>query len=358
MINLSTPSEQLLKELLSDTVKAEYWLKKQYHGEKGYQRMLDELELKCAKTRKNQKSDIVEYKSPTGNRWLVYAFCRCYAKAEVAKTTTVSFCYYETLGSIGAFFINYDKYDIDYLHPVVIIFTSHFFQRFCERLGIEYRSRAMVQRFCEVIPGYLIYTYKEKDKNGHIRVDVRLPGSIGRGIMRSEKGALVYEIRSYLTDKQLSKAQLRETEELRRLGDKYESEPLDVWWERIKPMKWEDKVDEIQKAFDQSIERGVDPRLYQVSLMLSVFMCMYVVDHKLMDTTDEEKMMSLSKRMNNAIHDPLCEYVFNGGEWRPIPEAFGIFMQQEFRGVDLVNLYKEMEEYFRKVEKEAETIDK
>jgi len=350
MVNLSTPSEQMVKELLTDTVKAEYWLRKQYHGEKGYQRMIDELEIKCAKTRKNQKSDIVEYKSPTGNRWLVYAFSTCYDKAGVVKTNIVSFCYYETLGSIGAFFISYDKYDVDRRLPVVVIFTSHFFQRFCERLGIEYRSRAMVQRFCEVIPGYLIYHYKEKDKDGHIRADVRLPGSLGRGIMRSEKGAIVYEIRSYLTDKQLSKSQLRETEEVRRLGDKYEYEPLDVWWERIKTLPWEEKVEEIQKQFDQSIERGVDPKLYQVSMVFTVFLSMYVVDHKLMDTSDEEKVMSLSKRMQNAIHDPLCEYVLNGGDGKAIPEAFGRFMQQEFKGIDLVELYKEMDEYFRKIE--------
>lgn len=353
MVNLSTPSEQMLKELLADAEKAEYWLRKHYHGDKGYDRMCQELAERCALTRENQKSDIIEYKSANGNRWLVYAFCRYYGDAGLVRTTVVSFCYYETLGSIGAFFIGYDKFDTEARFPTITIFTSHFFQRFCARLGIEYRSRAMVQRFCEVIPGYLIYPYKERNKEGHIRVDVRLPGSLGRGIMRSEKGAQVFEIRSYLTDKQLTKSQLRETEEVRRLGDKYKYEPLDVWAARLKSMSWDDQMTEIQSMFDQSIERGVDPRLYQVSMVFFVFMANYIYDHNLLDIKDTDKAVALSKRMQDAIAEPLHDYVKNGGDGRPIAAAFGEFMQKEFRNINIGELYQEMSDFFEELNEKS-----
>ena len=71
------------------------------------------------------------------------------------------------------------------------------------------RSRWMVQRFLEIIPGVMFQTTGERDPYGRLKVDCRFPGSIGRGIIRKD-GPLI-EVRTYLTDPELSKKQLRET---------------------------------------------------------------------------------------------------------------------------------------------------
>lgn len=75
MINLHTPSEQIMKELFEDEQKAFYWLRKSYHGDKSYERMRDTLIAKCRKERKTQISDVVEYISKNGNRWMVFECC-------------------------------------------------------------------------------------------------------------------------------------------------------------------------------------------------------------------------------------------------------------------------------------------
>lgn len=64
MINYSTPIEELKKELFGEESKAIFWLKKYYHGEKGYERMRDDLLMECNRTKKTQISEVVEYISP------------------------------------------------------------------------------------------------------------------------------------------------------------------------------------------------------------------------------------------------------------------------------------------------------
>ena len=81
MINLNTPSDVLMKELSEDREKAVFWLKKHYHGEKGYEKMRDNLLLKCKNTRQNQSSDTVEYISRNGNRWIAFEYAIYYPKA-------------------------------------------------------------------------------------------------------------------------------------------------------------------------------------------------------------------------------------------------------------------------------------
>ena len=67
MINLSTPSKELLDELLSDYKKADYWLTKQLGGLKKQKELGDNLCLKCLKECKELAvSEPVEYISPKG----------------------------------------------------------------------------------------------------------------------------------------------------------------------------------------------------------------------------------------------------------------------------------------------------
>ena len=61
MVNLSTPSEKLLKELSSDFDKALYWHKKHYGGEKKYAQFQDTMLEKCMRTKETQTGETIEY---------------------------------------------------------------------------------------------------------------------------------------------------------------------------------------------------------------------------------------------------------------------------------------------------------
>lgn len=228
MINYSTPIDELKKELFEEEGRAIYWLKKSYHGEKGYERMRDNLLMECNRTKKTQISEVVEYISQKGNRWMAFECCQYYKGAGHSNTAPMAFCYYETYGSVGAYMVGHGAYDMTNRKKTIIHFTNHFFLRFCQRLGVEMRSRWMVQRFVEVIPGFL-FGPNGFDEYGRQRVDVRLPGSIGRGILKDD----IIEIKSYLTDKELNGKQLRETEKLRKSYDMQTFEPVDVRMNRL-----------------------------------------------------------------------------------------------------------------------------
>lgn len=274
MVNYSTPPEQLMKELLEEDGKAVFWLKKHYHGEKGYERMRDRLIEESNMTGKDKISDIVEYISRNGNRWLVFECCRYYKGAGYAYAMPVAFCYYETYGSVGAYVVGYNAYVTVGTGKTIIHFTNHFFLRFCQRLGVEMRSRWMVQRFVEVIPGFL-FGYNGKDENGRDRFDVRLPGSIGRGIMRED--APIIEVRTYLTDKELSRKQLRETERLREAYDRQTFEPIDVRMVRL--WRSSDFVGDMQKELENEADMlGIDKGIIIFAFNIRYFIAQAISD--------------------------------------------------------------------------------
>jgi hypothetical protein len=68
----------------------------------------------------------------------------------------------------------------------------------------------MLQQFINALLHFTINLYK---KEGEIRVDIKLPGGIARGIRRKGKES-IFEIRTFLKDTQLSNGQKRHTENL------------------------------------------------------------------------------------------------------------------------------------------------
>lgn len=290
MINIKTPADQLMKELFEEEGKALFWLKKRYHGEKGYEKMRDMLLLKSNASMKNEVSDVVEYISPKGNRWMVFECCQFYKKAGHANTRPMAFCYYETYGSVGAYIIVRSPYggsDHGVLH-----FTNHFFLRFCQRLGVQMRSRWMVQRFVEVIPGFLL-GYNGKDDKGHDRFDVRLPGSIGRGI--AFKDAPVIEIRTYLTDPELNKKQLRETEKLREMYEQQTFEPLSVRMGRI--ARSEDFAEEMEKEIINVAKMtGIDSDLLGKEMSIRIMITRAIAELDYVDVKDISRWKDIGER--------------------------------------------------------------
>jgi hypothetical protein len=87
----------------------------------------------------------------------------------------------------------------------VMIFTSHFFQRMSERTGKAYRSKELIQEFISTKSTQASQT----DEDGE--VIVKFKGGYGFGVEKSLSPHVV-EIRTYLTDKQLTPKQRRKVE--------------------------------------------------------------------------------------------------------------------------------------------------
>lgn len=292
MITYKTPSDQLMKELFDEERKVFFWLKKHYHGEKGYEKMRDDLLVESNRTKKTKISDVVEYISPNGNRWMAFECCQYYKAAGHANTMPIAFCYYETYGSVGTYLVARSPYDMTSKNKVVLHFTNHFFLRFCQRLGVEMRSRWMVQKFTEVIPGFLI-GYNGKDDKGHEKYDVRLPASIGRGIMYDD--APIIEIRTYLTDPELTKKQLKETEKLRQMYENQTFEPLEVRMGRIARSNdfANDFTKEIHNVADMA---GIDRDLLDRAMCMRVMITRALADLGYVDCVDISRWQDIGER--------------------------------------------------------------
>lgn len=215
MINLSTPNEELIRELNADYEKLGYWLKKKVGGEKKVACLQDQLFTKYHLTGKTQTSEPMEYISANGNKW--YGYYKTIKIGNQVCPVSVGFCYYETYGSIGAF-VPVSRTSIEGCDGV-IIFPSHFFLRLSQRLGVGVRSREVVKRFLEMIDNMVI-EYKGDSETRKDEVEVSFSGSVWRGHWRNGDSN-VTELNTFLKHTELSKLQKRNAEELQGVQNTY-----------------------------------------------------------------------------------------------------------------------------------------
>lgn len=194
MINLSTPPNRLIQELSEDYPKAIYWAKNK-----------DKEALEWAKERRRAsitKPEVrmgKDYTSKNGNRWLIFYLVQPVGHTNQNAIAIVSFCYYETIGSIGAFcLINGDTLNNQYKANGCCIYTSHFFRRLSERSGVSYQSKEMLMAFVTSLDQFTALL-----DNGEIlepgEVVIKLKGGQGRGVILSTQPT-VYEIRTYIPE--------------------------------------------------------------------------------------------------------------------------------------------------------------
>lgn len=323
MLTLTSSTEQILRELKEEESKAFYWLKKQFHGERGYIAMQSNLIDRAMWGHKDQHSEVFEYISPRGNRWMVFEQCRYYRDIHHARTSPLAFCYYETYGSVGAFILFRWQYSNTGNETCAVLFTDHFFLRFTQRLGIEMRSRWMVQKFIEVIPGMTFSTGEELDTQGRVKVDVRLPGSIGRGIIR--KDGMLIEVRTYLTDRELNRKQLRLTKKLRIAGDNATLEPMDVKMLRL--AKADDLGEALYKEVKQVVSMGVDERLVNYTFAISIWIMRALIDLNYADAHDMEFWVKHGEVNKNVVIDIAKHWA----EQKPVDKEFVKLFEQIFK---------------------------
>jgi hypothetical protein len=216
MINLSTPSDQLLAEIETDMQKVMWWLNKE-KGNTTRSNKRKELARKYrarwAEEKKRFIGDTLEYKSALGNRWFCYDVVQKPAGAYDIMVGVDKFIYWETLGSIGAFLPQWwTDAETMTAHPSCLIYTSHFFQRFCERAKIQFRSREMVMSFVSEL-NYKPYK-EDTDKDGNPILVFRMNHTGFAYAVRRKDNPLVIEVRTYLDETNMSPSKLKRYEEL------------------------------------------------------------------------------------------------------------------------------------------------
>ena len=286
MINLSTSPDRLMKELLEDKEKSFYWFKKKCGGEKGYLRMQDRIMLEAKRTHKDVSSEQVRYVSPNGNKWMNCECARYFAETGGVLSKPYAFCYYETIGSVGAFIPVVLGMNRENGTDGCIIFTSHFFSRFCERSDMDTFDAETLNRFIGTIPHLTLNPYKE---DGQTKVDIRMPGGIGRGI-KCEGKEWVFEIRTFLKDSQLSGKQQRQTESLRDSVAEGLYVPEEVRADRI--LKSDDKDKAFQREMEQLralyTRQGVDETLFNNVINIGVWLTNIWIEMGFTDRMDGE----------------------------------------------------------------------
>ena len=103
-INLSTQPAELLATMQAELPVAWYHYRKQIGSALQYLKHESRLLDQALAEQRSLVSETNEYISKVGNRWITYVHTEYFPQALHAMATRVSFIYYETYASCGAFF--------------------------------------------------------------------------------------------------------------------------------------------------------------------------------------------------------------------------------------------------------------
>lgn len=297
MINLSTSSDELWRVLPEEHDKAVYWMKKHFGGEKSYEKMRDELLRRCVSESKPLISEIIDYTSKEGNHWVVFEQSTYYPESMGSFCMPVAMCYYETAASLGVFSIGYTHINgVDRANSI-IIYTPHFFQRYAERMNIEGGPRDILVKYLEMANSFSISPMPSDD--GQKKIIIRIPGCTCHGIMR-EDGRDVYEVRTILTDEQLSYKQSRETKKVREMGDAMRFEPRDMRVARLKNS--DDAFEDYCQEMEHLESLGIDTTGAQKGMILTGLIGELFHKMGLIDRMDDDFRDYFSRQAKMPIH--------------------------------------------------------
>lgn len=225
-INLSTQPRELLDTMCEELPVAWYHYRKQIGSTLQYQKHEDRLLDQALEEQRSLVSDISEYISKVGNRWMTYVHTEYFPQALHAMATHVSFIYYETYASCGAFFPLYAPPSAKsrgkqkkQVPTGIVIYTDHFFLQMSNRTGKKYRSKELIREFVTTRDAHAMQT---DDDGGLV---VRFVGGYGFGKWWEQDGIRVCQVRTYLNEKggdSLNRRQQRLVEKLNAYAVLYE----------------------------------------------------------------------------------------------------------------------------------------
>ena len=200
-INLSTQPKELLEAMHAEVPVAWYHYRKTIGSALQYRKHENRLTDQAIAERRSLVSDTVEWISKVGNRWITYVHTEYFPHAMSAIATHVSFIYYETYASCGAFFPMYpppssSKDGKKKQQPNgIIIYTDHFFLQMSNRTGKKYRSKELIREFITTRDSHAM----QMDDDGELVV--RFVGGYGFGKWWEGDGIRVCQVRTYLNEK-------------------------------------------------------------------------------------------------------------------------------------------------------------
>ena len=217
-INLSTQPADLLATMQAELPVAWYHYRKQTGSTLQYQKHEDRLLDQAIAEQRSLVSDTGEWISKVGNRWITYVHTEYFPKALHAVATHVSFIYYETYASCGAFFPLYPPPSASRKAKQkkpspngIVIYTDHFFLQMSNRTGKKYRSKELIREFITTRDAHAM----QADDDGGLVV--RFVGGYGFGKWWEQDGIRVCQVRTYLNEKgqdSLNRRQQRLVEKL------------------------------------------------------------------------------------------------------------------------------------------------
>lgn len=224
-LSLSSTNEELLSTMMQEGKSVEYWHKKHYGGPVKYDKWQDEQLAKVQKLPAGEEliGEMVDYHSlTTGNRWKSFEVTSCYGKGN-AFTRMFRFCYWDTYGSVGAFY----KCTNDKGKNNLLVFPSHFFLRYADRMGIKHRDAALVCEFFNQNHTFAIEMSVDPDENGRRQFIIAAKEGVCYGFARTPiethedfcERDNVYEVRTFLRYEQLNSRQRKECQPVRELAD-------------------------------------------------------------------------------------------------------------------------------------------
>lgn len=222
-ISINSSSKDIMEAINNEYDRAIYWINKSLGSDRKYQETVQRIIKKASESPNHcARTEAVYYTPASGNKWVGCLVSELEPTTGEYACNIVAELYYETMGSIGAFHVTYSPV---YKRKEVVVFTSHFFLRYCD----EIRKMAKMDGVNTVLDFIMRnQNYASTDfvnEDGKRVIDSRFDECIGRGIVRQDDDRIA-EIRTIITDKMLSDAQRLKTYNLKVISDIYNAVSL------------------------------------------------------------------------------------------------------------------------------------
>lgn len=267
MLNALSKPKQVKKELEQDWEGAEYWFHKKMGGEKKLSKLAMTMFNTAKRTKIDQCSEPVEWKSKNGNKWCIFLVIKFYEKANYPFPHLMGFCYYKTAASIGAFMpICSAAPNGKMAESFTLHYTDHFFLRLADRAKIKADSPENIKGFIQFVYSSFVMVNPEKDggksKHGNdADIIVKLPDSYGFGGIIEEGDEIMFKVNSFLLKSNLYPWQKKLVKKLDAFanGNSYMPEELSDYLaiKQIANRDFEGMEKEAKRVWDMQLQAGV-----------------------------------------------------------------------------------------------------
>lgn len=315
-MNLSTPNKELLQDLKSDYNRVVHWYSTKRYTPRKLRQRAYELERKCIDNNLQfAASEYEEFVTKNGNKWVIFQKARKVGEAILPEIQT--FCYYNTEGSAGAFVPSFVRGRIE----SCVIFTSHFFLRVKQRLGLKKVNKDVIQRFVEYIGSFHSESLGE-GKHGKNEAVIYLNGAVGYGVFRDDD-CCILEVKSFLKETELTRYQQRQVKSVKTISSEYIDIPSELFQKGI-----DKDATSVLKSYEHNCKlRGGDPDKMDKAILILGSIVMIAKDYGF--TLSETKVSDWIR--GNYKNYPSIAAMLDGHGWDFDHKEFGSMAMDAMR---------------------------